>query len=936
MSVAGTNEAPFIQIRTKLSRPRPDADLVRRPHLLEQLRQGLDDKLTLVSAPAGYGKTTLLAQWLEGCDWPVGWLSLDERDNDMVTFLGYLVAAIQTALPGACSTTLGLLRAPQLPPPPHVAASLVNEILDVPQERSTNRFILVLDDYHAIHDEAIHEFLKALIRDLPQSMHLVLATRTDPPFALASLRAGRELVDIRAANLRFSVDEVEAFFERSVGMALPEDWVIALEERTEGWIAGLRMAAIAMRGVPDPADFVRTFRGTHRDLLEYLVAEVLVRQSQEVQQFLTSTSILDRFCAPLCEAMLQAASRQRDEGLVMANEFQTFDAPPVSRSLAIIEELERGNLFLVPLDHERSWYRYHHLFQDSLRHQLKTQLNATEITSLHRAASVWLESNGLFEEALDHSLIAGDVEGAARSVANARHRLLNCEDWATLDRYLNQLPEEAVSERPVLLVARAWVADLRHQISRIPGLLDKAEALLSAGAPTRPAPNVRDLQGEIDALRTVVFYAKEEGQRGVESARRALEHIPPAHTFARSFAVQLLALAYQMIGQTGTAMRTLSDFLAEANEPPGTVICRMMIGQTYTQMLAGNLHPAAQIARQLQQLASKTRLTVSMVVAHWLLGRISYERNHLETASRHFAAVFELRYGGHYGMIHDSAMALALTYHTQGMPDKAEETLAELRRFALEMGMADRLPEIDSFEARLALLRGDLQQAVGWAEAVHPDIQAHYFIWLEVPIETKARVLIAQGTEASLREVVKLLKELLARSESTHNTYRQIIFLACQALACEAQGRTADALEALERSVGLAQPGGFIRTFVDMGPSMTSLLYRLTKRGTTPGHINQYVCQVLAAFAEGEGEGAAARQIRKQARAGLIEPLTARESEILLLLSRRLRNKEIAQTLHISPLTVKRHTINLYQKFQVHSRTEAVTRAQELGIVPPD
>jgi LuxR family maltose regulon positive regulatory protein len=329
-------------------------------------------------------------------------------------------------------------------------------------------------------------------------------------------------------------------------------------------------------------------------------------------------------------------------------------------------------------------------------------------------------------------------------------------------------------------------------------------------------------------------------------------------------------------------------------------------------------------------------MTISLVVAHWLLGRINYEWNRLEAASQHFSAVFELRYGGQFMMVKDSMMALALIYQTQGMAEKANDTLAALHRFAVEAGITDRLYEIDSLMARLAAIQGDPSQAIRWAETVHLDVPPGTFLFLEVPIMTKARVLIAQGTDASLWEAVQLLQGLLARAESTHNAYRQIGILAHLALAYQAQGQSGDALEVIERSVRLAQPGGFIRTFVDLGPSMASLLYRLAERGTMPEHINRYVRRVLAAFPRAEGQAAMVRDVREKARAELIEPLTERESEILFFLFRGLRNKEIARELSISPRTVKRHTANLYGKLHVHSRKEAVTRARSLGILSSD
>ena len=597
----------------------------------------------------------------------------------------------------------------------------------------------------------------------------------------------------------------------------------------------------------------------------------------------------------------------------------------------LLEEIERQNLFLVPLDYERGWYRYHHLFQDLLRRRLQGHLSKEGVATLHSKASSWLAANGFIGEALRHALAAGDVEGAAKLVEENRHAAMNREDFTTLDRWLNLLPAETIQERPVLLVARAWVLDMRNEIAGIPPLLQEAEARLSVDTDVG-AEFTRSLQGEIDALWSVVLAWNGQGKQALERAQNAMEHLPSAYAFARSFAMLILALAYQMTGQTETALRTLNDFLAEVGLP-NTVIVRLLIGQAYIHIRAGNLRQATQVLQQLRQVADQAGLTVSVVIANWLLGRISYEWNRLETASQHFAAVFELRFGGNYGMVCDSTMSLALTYMAQGKPDKSEETLAALRKFALETEIMEKLHALDSFEARLALLRGDLPPAIRWAETTPLDIPTGYtFVWLELPIISKARVLIVQGTEVSLREAVRLLQELLTFADSRHSTYRQIGLLALLALAYREQGQTDDALQTLERSVRLAQPGGFIRTFVDLGRPVAALLKQLAQRGVAP----DYISRILDAFLSDLRLGNKKIADRKSAIQNLIEPLTERELEILQLLDEKLTDKEIAQTLSISVLTAKTHARNIYQKLGVKGRRQAVAQAKTLGILSPD
>ena len=577
------------------------------------------------------------------------------------------------------------------------------------------------------------------------------------------------------------------------------------------------------------------------------------------------------------------------------------------------------------------------MFQGLLHHRLQAEVSEQKINTLHRKASTWFASQGLIEEALDHALIGGDLERAARIVEDCRHDLLNREDWITLDRYLNQLPEEVAWERPALILARAWVLDFRYQTTRIPPLLREAEACLNDD-PDVWAESTWGLQGEIDALWSILLAWGGQGRQALERALSALERLPSTYAFARSFAMLILALAYQMSGQTEKALRTLNDFLAEAGALPDTIISRILIGQAYVHVRSGNLHQAAQVLHQLQQVADKARLTVSMVIANWLLGRISYEWNQLETAGKHLAEVFENRYGGHYGMVYDSSISLALTYQAQGESGKAEETLDALRKFSLDIGIVERLNDLDSISARLAILNGDLQSALRWVETIPLNIPSSYtFVWLELPIVTKTRVFIAQGSEASLREAIRLLQELLTFTGSLHNTYRQIELLALLALAYQAQGHTDDALQVLELSVKLAKPGGFIRTFVDLGPEMVTLLTHLVERGVSP----EYLSQVLTAFSSPDGADSDDSILSTRGRTKVpeplfVEPLTRRELEILKLLDQDLSNQEIAQILVISLLTVKRHASNIYAKLGVSGRMKAVAKAKTLGILPSD
>ncbi len=542
-------------LRTKLHRPRLSEDLVPRPRLLEWMRCEPDRQLTLISAPAGYGKTTLLCQWLEACPQASAWLSLDEGDNDLPFFVRYLVEAIQTVFADACPRTLELLQAPQLPSLDHLAAVLINEMVELfehrsPEDPTARNLILALDDYHKIDSKEVHDLLATLVQHLPQHMHLAIASRADPPLPLIHLRAGRQMLEVRAEDLRFTSEETRVYLERAVGAGLNEEVVTTLEERTEGWAAGLRLAALSLHGAQDHDLFLRHFKeGGHRHIAEYLVDEVLAHQPPTTQEFLLQTSILDRFSAPLCDEMLGAVQLSIS-------------------SQAIIEGLERANSFLIPLDYEGVWYRYHHLFQELLRHRLLDRYSRERLAALHGRASVWLARKGLVDEALHHALAAEDVAAAAQLVEQHRWQALNHRQWRQMERWLDQLPSEMVEQRPALLLLRAWLLHTRFRLMDIPPLLDHAETLLDSDKCDLEEHTRALLRGEIDALESQNCYWRGEGQRCLELARRCLAATPSDQRETQGLALLYMILGLRQTGDTAAAWALLRDNLKDTQRPP--------------------------------------------------------------------------------------------------------------------------------------------------------------------------------------------------------------------------------------------------------------------------------------------------------------------------------------------------------------------------------
>lgn len=942
---------------TKLHRPHLPLNLVGRPELVARLNRGLarGDKLTLVVAPAGFGKTTLVNEWLNDSQFVLyhlglhaqhhgnsqppkvklhcAWLALDDLDNDLARFFQYVVTAVQQIFPSVGGASLRILQAPQLPPATYLATTILSEWATLSEP-----CLLVLEDYHVITAPAIQQLLAHLLDRLPPQIHLVLVSRTEPPLPLARLRVRQQMTEIRATDLSFSPDETKAFLTQALGHAPTPQTITLLQNQTEGWVAGLQLAALALTGTArstlptqsDEARVAQMFAGHQRHVMAYLIEEVLAQQPQIVQRFLLHTALLDRFCAPLAETLLpEEGKEQTPKGeepipLFGGNPL----AAPTTTGQAILAYLLKANLFIVSLDARGEWYRYHHLFRDLLHHHLCTHLGAAALAILHRRASAWLANHGWIDEAIHHALAGGDERGAANLVAERRHELLNREDWRTLKRRLALLPETLVQQHAGLLIYKVWVLNFQSTMAPWPPLLQAATARLDDPALT--TDNRQLIQAEIDALWGVLFCWQNEGQRSVATLQKALETLPASCRYARGGVLTYLAVAGQMIGQSATVVQTLQAVLEVEQMQPNALVNLVLLGLTYIHYFDGKLILMQQTVQTFLQIAMRANLGLGMGWAHYMQGVITYEWNDIETAGRHFMELIDQRYISYSLAIHNGWQQFAWLEQMQGRPDQAQQQVAALLKFHHEQGNLAFLPVMHSFQARLALQQGDLASALRWAQAVNLDPPLGPLIDFELPLLTHAKILLAESSPTSLAQALNDLAQLRQVAEFTHNTIRLIEILAVQALVEAAQGETEPALATLQRSVLLAKPGRCIRTFVDLGPALAGLLYALAKRGIE----TEYLGELLAAFPASLQTLDPAQQVRRTAQAQLIEPLTERESEVLLHLQHDLPNKVIARKLNISALTVKKHTVSLYQKLSVQSRQQAVARARALGILP--
>ena len=886
----------------KLRRPRTTAPLIIRPRLLDALTGGLNRALTLVSAPAGYGKTTIVSQWLDSVHLPWVWLSLDERDSNLPTFLSYLVAAVRTIYPDAGQTCELLLRAPNLPSPDRLAVSLLNDLDDLP-----GPLLFVLDDYHMIQSLDVHAVMARLVQHMPPSIHLVLTTRADPPLPLERLRGRGALVEIRGADLRFSTEETGQLVRLTLGPAATEETAALLEESTEGWVVGLQLAAISMRGHSDPGAFARTIAQNSTQLvIDYLMAEVLQGLPDAQRDFLLHTSILDRFCAPLYNAI-------RDEN------------SPNSTGDELLAAIRRANLFLVPLDDEGGWFRYHHLFRYLLRNRLKQTYRAAEINGMHARAGVWFAAHGMTDEAIAHSLLAGDTQAAAELVEDQVHPSLDREEWRQVERRIALLPAE-ISTRPRLQVARAWLNFIRYRFEAITELLDAAEVAL---AHNTPAVASAPLHGEIAALRAAIANNNNDAHETVRLAETAMSHLQADTQYVTGMANFFFINGLQATGRSTEAIAFAHNKLDYYGQWP-TVSLRILLALCNVYYELADVPGMQGAVTTFRQLARRAGLGLSLAWTSYGQGWLHYQRNELAAAEASFLDLAGIAPIAHGRALLDGFTGLALTRLALGRPDEALADVGRLREHLLEREMTVLLPVAESLQQHVLLL------------ATAPDANPYYTapglplsieFW-EQPELTQVRTLLASGTPAAFGKATELLARCRAKATTRFARRSLIEIEALQARVCLAQGDEAAALETLQRAVELAEPGGALRQLADGGVELAVLLEKLAAASVAPN----YVRQVLAVL---KGQVVFPHQAHPTPTPGSdgpkaipsIETLTNREVDILILLAQRLSDKEIAERLFLAPGTVKKHTNHLYRKLGVHNRREAAAAARRLGLV---
>ena len=899
--------AASLLLTTKLHRPHPSAPLVPRPRLLEALTAGLSQRLTLISAPAGYGKTTAVNQWLDSVDCPYAWISLDEHDADLATFLTYFLAAVRSVYPDAARMSELMLRAPTLPSPDRLVDSVLHDLVAL-----SGPLILVLDDYHMIQTIDVHVAMARLVQHLPAHVHLVLTTRADPPLPLERLRGRQQLTELRSADLCFTPEEASRLLRLLLGAAATDEIAALLEESTEGWAAGLQLAAISLRGRSDPVAFARRIaQSSHQLVTDYLLTEVLEGLPEAQRKYLLQTSLLDRFCAPLCDAVLGEASQA-----LSGDDF--------------LRAVRRSNLFLVSLDEEGNWFRYHQLFRHLLRNRLRQFYTDAEIRDIHARASAWFAVQGLLDEAIVHAVKANDAVQAAALVEDHVHPALDREDWRQVERWLGLLPADVLN-RPRLLVAQAWLHYIRYQFPAIAALLDAAESAMTSD-PASIQADETTLCGEICTLRATVAYNQNDIQSMVQLAEAGTQQLRPEMQYAMGQANYFYICGLQAVGQYTAAVEFAHRQLDEAyGRQANALAMRPLLALSTIHYEMAELPALRAVATTILQVAQQTGFGLSVTWSHCILGWVHYQRNELAAAEQCFRDLVSQAHAAHGRAIVDGYTGLVLTLLAQGHSHEALATITMLRELLLERGMLAFGLIADSLQQRVSLAC-EPATALDWNPGGRIT-QVSIDFW-EQPVLTQVRTWLARGDPDDLVQAAELLADSRKKAMARHTNRRFIEVGALEALVYGAQGNEVAALAALRQAVDLAAPGGALRLFVDCGPGVIGLLLKLQTAGVAP----RYLQQVLAAFDSSAAEVAAPLPSResKDAAEGTsvpVEVLTNREIDVLILLAERLSDKEIAERLVLSLGTVRKHTMHIYSKLGVNNRRAAAAAAHRLGLI---
>lgn len=897
----------------KLDRPQLGFKTLLRARLYQLLDQSLMSRVTTVVAPAGYGKTVLLTDWMSQQTMRAAWFALDENDNHLLTFVRYLASAIETLFPTSCRETLSLANGLLPATLSQLADSLLAEIGDLPTS-----IVLILDDYHLIVNPEIHTLSASLIEHMSGRLHLIISSRSVPPLPLARWRLNGQLGEIHASDLRFTLMEGRELLQLFLGVEIPFSVNTAIAERTEGWAAGLRLTALSLQGQPDLSILSSDLLGHQRYIIDYLMDEVFAHQTPALCDLLLKSSILDWMSEPLLSALTST-------GISLSADVDPGADP------ASLRQLISAGLFIDQVTSPGNIYRYHELFRDLLKQRLKVQASPETIAALHREASRWLGDNGYFEDAVRHALAAGDPLAAARLVEGQIHTLLDLEAKTQLESLLDLLPEQLYEERAPLLIARAWIMHFEQRMSAIPALLKRAEQLLQ-DAESIPEAEIRQWRSDILTLRSQDIFWQNQPLEARDLGSQAFAITAPASRFVRGLALYYTGLGMHATGDPVAAKHLLREQLEQGTLASASADTRCLLGLCVIQQGLLEVEQIQSTAQIMLRLAEANNLSISKAWGHYFLGRASYEKNDLAKARFHFLAGASLRHNANGMCTHECLAGLALTYAALGQWRQAHETSDTLIEFDSIPLSEERLVHAHSLQARLAIMRGDRDSARRWSLRSEPELQSPYVPLLEIAAVTRIIAILAWNTRENTQQALEKAQQLQQTAKTNSSTLRLVQALALQALALDALDDAEYALNTLKQAIELVQWDHPIRIFVDFGQALGELLSRLLNSGLVQHQETaDYGAQLLAAFTIIPG---ASPNWHSSMDHSLIEPLTPREEQVLELLVHRLTDREIAETLVISPFTVRRHLDNISDKIGARGRRAIVKRARSLGLIP--
>ncbi len=870
---------------TKLYIPPLQPKTVLRPHLIKQLNDCKQCRLTLVSASAGFGKTTLISEWVAGCKQPVAWLSLDEEHKDTSRFLTYFISALQTIITDIGDGLLAMLQSLQPPSTDYILTNLLNEIAAIPDS-----FILVLDDYHVPDSEAVNNILTFFLENMPPPMHLVIATREDPHLPLVRLRGRGQLIELRAADLRFTLSEAAGFLNTMMGLDLSTDDIAALETRTEGWITGLQLAAISMQGQKNATSFIESFTGSHHFVLDYLIEEVLKQQPENIHSFLLRTSILDRMCGSLCDSVL---------------------LEPSGTGQKTLRYLEQSNMFIIPLDNERSWYRYHHLFSELLKQRLQqitsSFLEDESVTELHIRASEWYENNDLNIEAFHHATFANDIDRSLRLVEGNEMPLYFRGAVGSVLSWLKSLPKSVMDKKPLLWITYASVSLGLGQTSSVEHYLKAAEYALEGAEQDE---KIRYMIGRIATMRAMLGVTQYNAETTKTQSLRALAYLSPENLSSRTTSTWTLGQAYILLKDHVAAKKAFNETILLGKASGNvlfTVLAKANLGSLLE--LENQLHRAAETYRQILQVVGDQPLPVLCDV-HLGLARIFYQWNDMDSALQYANSSIELArlFENTIDRFIVCEIFLSHLKLVTGNIDEAVSLLTGTAHSVHQYDFVHRIPELAAQQVLTMIRQGNLDAAAKLAEK-------H-----DLPM-SKAQVFLARGDTSSALETLELLQP---ENGAAYWDWEQFKVMVLKAIALFDQGEKSKAVRLMDKVLNFTEPEGFIRIFVDEGLPMYRLLSETAARGIMP----EYTSRLITAF---KAEKKQNEEIQP-----LIEPLSQREIEVLKLIALGLSNHEIGEKLFLALDTVKGHNRRIFSKLDVKNRTMAISKAGSLNILSPE